>query len=115
MVGSLVRAQRTGIVAMFFEQNREVERASGIAALVGPSEVGLGGRLVALLIEQHPQTASGSTMAELVGSLEGRRRSAPIVVLFKQDHPVLVRPIGLFEIVIVDCCLARGAFLGLSL
>ena len=68
----LVGPQRTDLVALFFEQDCEVERAVGVAALIRSPVGGLGGCPVAVLFEQHTEIGRGGGMAEPVGSLVGR-------------------------------------------
>ena len=85
---------------MFFEQNREVERAVGVAALIRSPVGGLGGCQVAVLFEQHTEIGRGGAVSKPVGSLVGRHRSHLVAMLFEQKRVCecaigVVRPSGI--------------------
>ena len=84
----LVGAQRTDLIALLFEQDREVKRAVGVAALAGSPIAGLGGCLVTLLFEQHTEIGGRGGMTKPIGLLEGRHRAGVIALLFEQDREV---------------------------
>ena len=65
MRGPLIRAQRFDLVSVCFEEDGEVERSMGVAALICPSEARLRGSPIALLVEQHTEVARGGAMTEL--------------------------------------------------
>jgi hypothetical protein len=85
----------------------EIERAVGIAAIIGATEGLFGGCPITPLFEQHPEIACGSGIAARVRVTVGYLRSGQLSLLFEQ-HAKIERSVGVAAFVGAPVRLLRG-------